>query len=78
MEISIKLYANLSQYTPDDSNCYHVTAHSNINDVLDRLGVPEEWRRMLLVFVNNAIAQNLSRELEHGDEMKVFLALGGG
>lgn len=78
MEISIKLHANLSQYTPDNSNCYHVSAHSNISDVLDRLRVPGKWRKMLLVFVNNAIVQDLSRELEHGDEVKVFLVLGGG
>lgn len=75
MNITIKCFASLSRYTPQDADAYPVAPGERVADVAARLGIaPEDVK---LVFVNGVHA-DLSRPLAEGDRLGLFPAVGGG
>ncbi len=73
--ITIKLFATLGHFTPDNSNCYPVAANTSVADMLMDLDVPLE--EVKIVFVNSRKA-DFDTVLNGGDRVGVFPAIGGG
>jgi molybdopterin converting factor small subunit len=83
MEITLKLFAALSEYLPDGSDKHstrlEVTEGETAFSVLDRCRVPREAAH--LVLLNGIYMQPDEREqsaLKEGDTLAVWPAVGGG
>ncbi len=79
MEIEVKLFGTLRDYLPKGSDQFSCKVDINttdtVRDVLERLEIPEEIPKIILV---NAIHSNLDRILKLGDVLSVFPPLAGG
>lgn len=75
IHISVKLFATLSQYTPDSSDQYPVKAGSTVSDLVKQLNVPE--KDVKLIFVNNKKGM-LASVLNNNDRVGLFPPIGGG
>lgn len=75
MNITIKCFASLSRYTPQDAEAFPLAPGERVADVVARLGIPPE--ELKLVFVNGSHA-DLTRQLAEGDRLGLFPAVGGG
>ena len=73
--IDIKLFATLSRFLPESSDCYEMPAGGTIRDLLARLHIPEEKAR--LIFVNGRRAE-LASKPKNGDRVGIFPPVGGG
>jgi molybdopterin converting factor small subunit len=61
----------------EDNGKLEVDAGTTVQGLLGRLGVPDGQQRYLLVYANGR-KQTLSYTLKHGDEVQLFLPIGGG
>jgi len=75
INISVKLFATLSKYTPDASDKYPVKTRSTVNDLVKQLKVPEKDLR--LIFINNKKGK-LTSILNDNDRVGLFPPIGGG
>ncbi len=75
MNISIKCYATLAEYQPDNGNDFPVASNECLFDVVNRLGV--ESKEVKIAFVNGKYA-SLNTKLQDGDKVALFPAVGGG
>jgi len=74
MLISVKSYATLRGYQPEDG-ALEVEESASVNTVLQKLGLPPEEAKV--VFVNGRHA-SLDQVLKEGDKIALFPAVGGG
>jgi sulfur carrier protein ThiS len=75
MEITVKCFATLSEYQPDNADRFPIEERNTVQDVLERLNIsPKEVK---LVFVNGKKAP-LTQEIKNGDRIGIFPAVGGG
>ncbi len=75
MPITVKCFANLTQFQPENSEAFDISDNETAGSVLDRLGVPTG--QVALVFVNNVITGR-DTVLKDGDSMGIFPPIGGG
>ena len=75
INITVKLFATLGQFTPDNSNCYPVADNTSVAALLAELNVPPQ--EVKIVFVNSRKA-DLKTLLNEGDRVGIFPAIGGG
>lgn len=80
MQITIRLLASYRQYLPEDHDdhagfAYDVAPEARVGDVLNRLPVPAD--DPYTFFVNGRHAER-EQQLEPGDILSVFPAVGGG
>lgn len=75
MPITVKCFANLTQFQPKNSKAFEIQENETVGSVLDRLGVPAD--QVALVFVNNVITGR-DTVLKDGDSMGIFPPIGGG
>lgn len=74
MKITVKSYATLAKYQPGDGTL-EMPEGSTVASVLETLSIdPEEVK---ITFVNSAHAP-LDKELQDGDRIGLFPAVGGG
>jgi molybdopterin synthase sulfur carrier subunit len=73
--ISIKLFATLRTYTPEQSDSFPVRPGTMIRDLIEQLGVPEE--EVKLIFVDG-IKGELTSPLKGGERVGIFPPVGGG
>lgn len=75
MRITIKCFATLSKYLPENAEAYELEDGSPVSDVVSALGVPAEELR--LIFINGRAA-GLETVLAEGDRLGLFPPVGGG
>ncbi|MDM8537025.1 MoaD/ThiS family protein [Desulfobacterales bacterium HSG17] len=75
INISVKLFATLSKYTPDSSDQFPVEKGITVKDLVKQLKVPEKDVR--LIFVNNKKGL-MTSVLNNNDRVGLFPPIGGG
>jgi molybdopterin converting factor small subunit len=73
--ITLKLFATLRSYLPDDADHYAVAPGTTVADVVRALDIPVKDAK--LVFINN-IRRELDTPLQDGDRLGIFPPVGGG
>jgi molybdopterin converting factor small subunit len=73
--ITIKLFATLSQFTPDSPDRYPIESETTIRTLLKQIGVSED--EIKLIFING-IKGDLTSPLHDGDRVGIFPPIGGG
>lgn len=73
--ISLKLFATLRAYAPENAERYPITPGTTVGDVIHALQIPEEDAKLIFV---NSIRKERSTPLEDGDRLGIFPPVGGG
>jgi len=73
--IDIKLFASLSEKTPEPSDKYPIPSGITVKELIDRLAVPENEAK--LIFINGRKGE-LTSVLKDGDRVGIFPPVGGG
>lgn len=76
MRVSVRLHAVLRDLLPEGRGEVELDQPATITDLLNDLGVDEEFRE--LVTVNGEQVEDLGAALSEGDEVQVFPAVAGG
>ena len=79
MRVQVQLFATLAAFLPPDSRdgaaMLDVPDRSTVHDLIERLGLPAEFERVMLV---NGGDETPDRTLHPGDVVAVFPPLAGG
>jgi len=79
MEVEVKLFATLRDYLPKGSGRFsckmEVDGHTRIKDLLDRLKIPKEIPKIILV---NGIHGKEDQMVKDGDVISIFPPVAGG
>ena len=75
INIELNLFANLSQYLPENKQSYQVNENTNIEKVIQELGIPDDMVK--LIFINGKRVEK-THLLKQGDRLGVFPPVGGG
>ncbi|MCX8116687.1 MAG: MoaD/ThiS family protein [Desulfobacterota bacterium] len=79
MEIEVKLFATLRDYLPKGSGRFscrlEIDGQTTVQDVLDRLKIPEEIPKIILV---NGVHGKKGQLLKAGDVVSIFPPVAGG
>ena len=75
INIELNLFANLSQYLPANKQSYQVNENTNIEKVIQELGIPDDMVK--LIFINGKRVEK-THLLKQGDRLGVFPPVGGG
>ncbi|HTY23093.1 MAG TPA: MoaD/ThiS family protein [Desulfomonilaceae bacterium] len=78
MKVQIHLYATLASYLPDsgaEANSIEASDGSSIGTVLNRLGIPPDAPKIILL---NGVHADLQTILKDGDKLAVFPPIAGG
>jgi molybdopterin converting factor small subunit len=73
--IHLKLFANLSKYTPSDGERLPIERGQSIGEVLETIGVPMEKAKLIFV---DGIKGNLDTVLNGGERVGLFPPVAGG
>jgi molybdopterin converting factor small subunit len=80
MNIEVKVFYNLAEYLPPESlnqkNCISLEEGSNIKTILEKLGIPEQMTKVILV--NGIKPTSNETPLKDGDLVAIFPPLAGG
>jgi molybdopterin converting factor small subunit len=79
MEIEVKLFATLRDYLPKGSGRFsckmEIDGDTRVKDILDKLGIPEELPKIILI---NGIHGKVDQALKEGDVVSIFPPVAGG
>jgi len=75
LQITIKLFATLSRFTPDFPDRYPIESGTTIRKLLKQIGVSED--EIKLIFING-VKGGLASPLHDGDRVEIFPPVGGG
>ncbi len=79
MEVEVKLFATLRDYLPKGSGKFsckmEVDGHTRIKDLLDRLKIPKDIPKIILV---NGIHGKEDQIVKDGDVVSIFPPVAGG
>lgn len=79
MNIEVKLFYNLAEFLPPEiknkKDSLSLEEGATIKNLLDRLGIPEQMTRVILV---NGIRPKDGAKLQEGDVVAIFPPLAGG
>ncbi|MBI9091393.1 MAG: MoaD/ThiS family protein [Desulfobacterium sp.] len=75
IEIELRLFATLTQYTPPAPEAFRVPRATTVEGLLSVLGIPREETK--LIFINGK-KQELDHGLSQGDRVGIFPPVGGG
>ncbi len=73
--IQIKLFADLSAYTPPGADNFPIEAGTTVRRLLEDNQIPTE--KVRLVFINNT-KRDLDSTLRGGERVAIFPPIGGG
>lgn len=77
MEVHLQLYSVLRENLPADAKgraVMKLDEGTTLQDLLDDLGI----KRRVVISVNDAHVSDKSRQLQDGDEVKIFSSVSGG
>jgi len=79
MDIEVKLFATLRDYLPKGSGRFackmEVDGHTRVQDILERLKIPEEIPKIILI---NGVHGKKDQSLKEGDVVSIFPPVAGG
>ncbi len=79
MEIEVKLFATLRDYLPKGSGRFsckmEIDNTTRVQDILNRLNIPEEIPKILLI---NGVHAKKDQRLKDGDVLSIFPPVAGG
>ena len=77
MRVHVKVFAGLRNFAPEGKSPFDLDLEpgATVGDLLERLGIPQEKPKILLV---NGRHASLDRELSEGDEVSLFPPVAGG
>ncbi|MGD9330530.1 MAG: MoaD/ThiS family protein [Desulfobacterales bacterium] len=75
MHITLRLFATLRSYAPEDADHYPVAPGTTVADVVRALKIPAKDAK--LVFINS-IRKEHATQLQDGDRLGIFPPVGGG
>ena len=79
MQITVKLYATLNRYGPNERAgtpfIIELSENATLYDLINLLKIPPEETRIMFV---NGIIQESDYRLKDGDEVGIFPPIGGG
>jgi molybdopterin converting factor small subunit len=79
MDIEVKLFATLRDYLPKGSSRFsckmEVDGHTRVQDILERLKIPEEMPKIILI---NGVHGKKEQSLKDGDVVSIFPPVAGG
>jgi molybdopterin converting factor small subunit len=75
LPVTLKLYATLQMFAPAGGDTVPVTPGTTIQDLLRRLGVPEDQARLIFV---DGVRCELQTKLSGGERVGIFPPVGGG
>jgi molybdopterin converting factor small subunit len=75
MNIQVRCYATLAKYQPPSADTFFLDPGSTVTDLATRLGVAME--EIKVAFVNGKHA-HMRTQLQEGDRVALFPAVGGG
>jgi len=73
--ITLKLFATLRSYAPEQAERYAITPGTTVGDVVRELNIPAKDAK--LIFINN-IRKEHDTLLQDGDRLGIFPPVGGG
>jgi molybdopterin converting factor small subunit len=73
--ITLKLFASLRAYAPENAERFAITPGATVKDVVRRLQIPS--RDAKLIFINS-VRRDLATPLQDGDRLGIFPPVGGG
>jgi len=75
MPISIKCFATLDKFQPENPDSFPINPGESVIDLMDRLEIPK--KEVHIIFVNGVGAKPETL-LKEGDRVGLFPAVGGG
>ena len=75
MTITLKCFATLAEFQPEDADNYPVAPGATPLSVMQALSIPPE--EVNIIFING-VAATLESPLKDGDRLGLFPAVGGG
>lgn len=73
--IQLKMFANLSKYTPSEGERLTIEPGQSIREILDTIGMPQEKAKLIFV---NGIKGDLDTVLSGGERVGLFPPVAGG
>ncbi len=73
--IDLNLFATLSKYLPENSDCFKITQGTTVEKLVTDLNVPMELVK--LIFINGK-REDIIYKLKQGDRLGIFPPVGGG
>jgi molybdopterin converting factor small subunit len=75
IKIHLNLFVTLSEYLPENSECFEILEDTSVEKLISDLGIPLELVK--LIFINGK-RQDLNYQLKHNDRVGLFPPVGGG
>jgi len=75
LHITIKLFATLRPYAPDNADRYAVAPGTTVADVVRALNIPAKDAKLIFI---NSIRREPDTPLQDGDRLGIFPPVGGG
>ena len=73
--IEIRLFATLTEFTPEAAGHYEIRPDNTVGALLSQLKVPQEKAKLIFI---NGVKAGLSSPLHDGDRVGIFPPVGGG
>lgn len=73
--ITLKLFASLRTYAPENAERFAITPGATVEDVVRRLQIPSKDAKLIFI---NSVRRDLSAPLQDGDRLGIFPPVGGG
>jgi len=75
IHVTIKLFATLRSYIPENADRYAVAPGTTVADVVRDLNIPAKDAKLIFI---NSIRRDLNTPLQDGDRLGIFPPVGGG
>lgn len=75
IHVTIKLFATLRSYIPENADRYAVAPGTTVADVVRDLDIPVKDAKLIFI---NSIRRDLDTALQDGDRLGIFPPVGGG
>ena len=75
IHITLKLFATLRTYLPDDADRYAVAPGTTVADIVRDLEIPAKDAKLIFI---NSIRKELDTPVQDGDRLGIFPPVGGG
>ncbi len=75
IHITLKLFATLRAYAPEEADHYPVAPGTTVADIIRELKIPEKDAKLIFI---NSIRKEQDTRLQDGDRLGIFPPVGGG
>jgi molybdopterin converting factor small subunit len=73
--VKLKLFAALSDFTPDDPDRVAIDPGTSVRDLLDRLDIPTAKAHLIFI---DGVKKSLDARLDGGERVGIFPPVAGG